>query len=473
MIKCPHCGGELNFDIKDQKVKCPYCDSEFNPKEEINKVKSASERKATEYDTGTTKGKCYTCSQCGAQLVTFDDTAVTFCNYCDSQALIESEINMLNPQVVIPFKKTKEEAIELYKEKLRKSRFAPNEFKNDVILKKFRGIYMPYQIYDVESHETFDVKAERYSHRRGNYDIYDLFSVTGNVDAVYDGLSFDLSSSYSDDVSQAIPFNYKEAEPFNHNFLIGNYADTSDVDNNIYNDDALKVVTGDIVNEIHRCKELSSYTIKGVKVSSHIQDKRTGFFPVYFASFKNKKGDRIHYAVINGQTGKSAIDIPVAFSKYLISILILAIPIFFLMQYAFTLTPDRVCIATLIATLVAMIIQKSDLKNMNAKENRTNDEGFMSKLPKEEIEEKGKKKKNKDKKNEKKIKGYGGTLILAAIPSLICLISQTYIDEIYYLCASITLVTILITFRLILKKHNTFIARPLPQLNKRGGDKDE
>ena len=45
MIKCPHCGGELDFDIKDQVVKCPYCESEFNPKKEIAKVKSSVERK--------------------------------------------------------------------------------------------------------------------------------------------------------------------------------------------------------------------------------------------------------------------------------------------------------------------------------------------------------------------------------------------------------------------------------------------
>lgn len=479
MIKCPHCGGEMDFEIKGQVVKCPYCDSEFNPKEEINKIKSASERNATEYDTGTTKGKCYTCSQCGAQLVTFDDTAVTFCNYCDSQALIESEINMLNPKYVIPFKKTKEEAIDLYKEKLNKSMFAPSSFKKDIILKKFRGIYMPYEIYDIESHENFEAKGERYSHRSGDYVIYDVYRITGKVDANYDGLSFDLSSSYSDDVSQAIPFNFKEGkEEFNHNYLIGNYADTSDVDYNIYNDDALKTVTDDIVSEISSTKELRPYSITGMKVSSHINEKRTGFFPVYFASFKNKKGDRIHYAVINGQTGKSAVDIPVDFKKYLVAVLLLAIPIFLVMQYFLTLTPNYVCIAAIIALVVAVILQSIDLKHINEKESRINDEGYNYKNTanadnkKEMIIEETKKAK-KAKKIKNKTKGYGFPLFLSGVPSLLILMFHPFQDEFYYIAASISLALILIIFRLIINKHNTFIARPLPQLNKRGGDKDE
>jgi hypothetical protein len=330
---------------------------------------------------------------------------------------------------------------------------------------------MPYEIYDIESHDNFEATGEKYSHRAGDYIIYNVYKITGKLDANYDGLSYDLSSSYSDDVSQAIPFNFKEGkEDFNHNYLIGNYADTSDVDYNIYNDDALKTVTDDIATEITRNKELKSYSISGLKVNSHINDKRTGFFPVYFASFKNKKGDRIHYAVINGQTGKSAVDIPVDFKKYLLAVIILAIPIFLVMQYFFTLTPSTVCYASLVALIITCIIQSTDIKHINEKENKINDEGFTTKNN-INIDIKDDKKKNKKDKN--KIKGYGTYLGFASIPLLLILLLHPYQDEFYYIAASISLVIILIVFRFIIIKHNKFIARPLPQLNKRGGDKDE
>ena len=483
MIKCPHCGGELDFDIKDQVVKCPYCESEFNPKEEIGKVKSASERKATEYDTGVTKGKCYTCSQCGAQLVTFDDTAVTFCSYCDSQALIASEMEILNPKVIIPFKKTKEQAIDMYLKKLKSSLFAPSDFKNDIILKKFRGIFMPYEIYDIESHDQFVCDGERYSHRSGDYVIYDKFIISGKVDAKYDGISFDVSSGYSDDVSQAIPFDIKEGEDFNHNYLIGNYADTSDIDSNIYDDNAKGIANNDLENTIRRNPKLFAYTITNVKTNMNITEKKKGFFPVYFASFKNKKGDRIHYAIINGQNGKSAVDIPVDYKKYLFGSILLAIPIFFILQSIATITALEITGISLIILLVGFIIQSLDIKRINNKENHVDDEGFNFKnlnelnvqdpeAVKEKIAASLEKKKAQNK-DVKEIKGFGLYIFLTALIPAFLLITKSSNDDLLYGASIFSIVVCLLIFRFVVKKHNTFIARPLPQLNKRGGDENE
>jgi DNA-directed RNA polymerase subunit RPC12/RpoP len=483
MIKCPHCSGELDFDIKDQVVKCPYCDSKFNPKEEIGKVKSAGERKANEYDTGVTKGKCYTCSQCGAQLVTFDDTAVTFCSYCDSQALIASEMDILNPKLIIPFKKTKEQAIDMYLKKIKSSLFAPNDFKNDIVLKKFRGIFMPYEIYDIESHDQFLCDGEKYSHRSGDYIIYNKFIISGKVDAQYDGISFDVSSGYSDDVSQAIPFDIKEAEEFNHNYLVGNYADTSDIDSKIYDDNAKGLVNTDLETTIRSNPKLFGYSITNVKTTSTIAEKKKGFFPVYFASFKNKNGDRIHYAIINGQNGKSAVDIPVDYKKYLFASLLLAVPIFFILQAIATITAQEIAIASLVILLIGFIIQAIDIKRINDKENHVNDEGFNFKnlsqvdiQNPEAIKEKittSIEKKKESNNTPKKIKGFGLYIFLTALLPGFLLLIQDYHDDYYYAASIFSLVVCLLIFRFVVKKHNTFIARPLPQLNKRGGDENE
>jgi len=130
MIKCPNCTAELNYDVKQSKVTCEYCGSTFDPKtakievkkaeekeikkEEIKtKTETKEEEKKQEKDVvGTYEGKSYSCSQCGATLLTFDETAITFCSYCGSQAMIEEKmIKRNNPKYIIPFKKTKEECI--------------------------------------------------------------------------------------------------------------------------------------------------------------------------------------------------------------------------------------------------------------------------------------------------------------------------------------------------------------------------
>ena len=540
MIKCPNCSGELDFDIKDQVVTCPYCDSKFNPKELNAPVKHATERQATEYDTGTTKGRCFTCSQCGAQLVTFDDTAVTFCNYCDSQALLESEMNYINPEVIIPFKKTKEECIDLYKDRLRKALFAPSSFKNDLVVKKFRGIFMPYEIYSIDKHGPFTAKGEVYSHRSGDYVYYDKYDLNGNVDADYEGISYDLSSSYSDDFSHAIPFNYNDIEDFNHNYLVGFYADTKDVNDEIYEDNAIATAKDDLDTVISSDKTCRRYGVNQVLVEPEIKSKKVGLFPVYFASFKNTKGDRIHYAVINGQTGKSAVDLPIDYMKYLIGSVIIAVPLYFIFSLSVSLTAKSVCLISLAALLIAFITQAITIKKFVRKEQKLDDEGFIHSLSEEQLAElAGKKPKVKE--EEKKKKGdssigtvftifiilmyigiasgifiiniiaglilfvglivsivkentkkttsgpnivlkpkkdkrfsyIGKLLIITSFLPIITLLLNPVQDYYYYGAGIGTLLVILLLFKSIINAHNSFMSRPLPQLNKRGGDMNE
>ena len=145
MIKCPNCGAQLEYEVKDELVTCKYCKSKFNPKELEVEAKTAEEIK----ETGVTyEGTSYLCSQCGAELMTFDDTAITFCSYCGSQSMLKSRMITQNaPEFIIPFKKTQEECINLYKRKVSRALFAPSYMKKETIVKKFRGICIPYVVY--------------------------------------------------------------------------------------------------------------------------------------------------------------------------------------------------------------------------------------------------------------------------------------------------------------------------------------
>ena len=53
----------------------------------------------------------------------------------------------------------------------------------------------------------------------------------GHVDAYYKGLSFDASSSFSDNISEQLaPYDVKGMKAFTPAYLSGFYADTADVD---------------------------------------------------------------------------------------------------------------------------------------------------------------------------------------------------------------------------------------------------
>ena len=87
--KYPHCDGDLRFDPGTQKYKCEYCFSEFD-QETLDAMKpdAATEQTVAEEHPGeeAQEGQAakdnaviYSCPSCGAEIVTDETTAATFC----------------------------------------------------------------------------------------------------------------------------------------------------------------------------------------------------------------------------------------------------------------------------------------------------------------------------------------------------------------------------------------------------------
>lgn len=455
MIKCPNCAAELAFDAGSQMVKCPYCKSEFNPNELNEKVSKSEE------SNDTYEGKSYLCSQCGAKLLTFDETAITFCSYCGSQAMIESKmIKQNSPDYIIPFKKTREECINAYKKMVSKSLFAPKYMKSDITLSKFRGIYMPYVIYTLSHKGDCINKGRKYSHRSGDYVYYDLYEISSNVDAEYDGLSYDLISNFYDKYSLAIPFNFKESEKFNPNYLSGFYADTMDVENYVYNQDAEVLVQKDSTSKMRKNHEFSRYGCSSPKVKLQVSDKKTGMCPLYFLAIRSKNNEYIHYAIVNGQTGKCVADMPIDFKKYFLASLIITLPIFILINSFTLFLPKTICVFAIISAIISIIISMVQLNQIDKNQNHKDDIGY----------------KNAGLKIEKsKIKSfkYIYKQILGIIIGIITLLVNFVNDIYYYGSCIIILSLIIISFYGLVQEHNLVVSSKIPQLNKRGGDENE
>lgn len=382
MIKCPNCGAELNFNVESQFVTCEHCRSKFNPKEFTEKVKTAEEltEKVKTTEEQTYEGKSYLCSQCGATLLAFDETAITFCSYCGSQAMIESKmIKHNNPDFIIPFKKTQQECITSYKKKISKSLFAPSYMKSDIVVNKFRGIYIPYCVYKLSFKGKTSHKGERYKYSLGDYKYYDDYEISAEVNAEYDGISYDLISDFYDKFSHSIPHDFKEVESFNPNYLAGFYADAVDVDKTLYEDIAKTIASNDSVTHMTRKKEFKKYGCYLPRVKFDVTEKKVGMFPIYFLAIRDKDDKYVHYAVVNGQTGKVAADLPVDFKKYILISFLLTIPIFLLINNLLVITPKVICIFSIIAAIISLIISNNQLKKSYERKYHLDDIGYLRK----------------------------------------------------------------------------------------------
>ena len=374
MYGCPNCSANLKFNIERQQLYCEHCGTTVDPYD-FSKEKDAEEYEAT----------LFTCPQCGAQILSEDTTAATFCSFCGASTILDSRISKeKSPKYILPFTKTKEDCKASYAKMMRRAIFAPDELKDESHIEKFRGIYMPYFIYSFEKKGPVTFYGRK-THRSGDYLITKHYDLDCEIEEEYKGLAYDASSTFSDNLSRAIgPFDTKNSKTFTPAFLSGFYADTSDVDSYTYQNDAQELVIDDGCRQLANNSVCRQYNVSGNNTNHSLYNavrpskttSELAMLPVWFLSYRN--GDRVSYTVINGQTGKAAADLPVDLKKYLVGSALLSLPIFILLNMFFTITPTKILLLAALLALVCILISNVQLTNLFAREQGEDDKGLAS-----------------------------------------------------------------------------------------------
>lgn len=250
--KCPNCGGPLAFAPGSEKVTCPYCDTEFEvakieelfAKQEklAAEVQAAKEAKWDTADAGSEWGEdeaaqmqTFTCSSCGAELVSDGNTMATECCYCGNPTMIPSRFSgMLKPDFVIPFKKTKDEAVAALKEFYKGKRLLPKAFTANNRVEAIQAMYVPFWLFDSDVTASAEFRAETDT-------VYETNDETVTETSVYrcdrqgtmrfQRIPVDGSQKMDDTYMESIePFDYGEMVPFSPAYFAGYLADKYDVD---------------------------------------------------------------------------------------------------------------------------------------------------------------------------------------------------------------------------------------------------
>ena len=376
MAKCPSCGGMLRFDIPSQQMKCDSCDSRFNPYE----INGGAAEESTEYNVTIFK-----CPNCGGEIISTDERAASFCSYCGASAVLESRISSeKKPELIIPFKQTKAQCTMAFEKFIKKAIFAPKSYRDAGKAQSFRGIYMPYWLYDMSQRGDISVPTSD-SHRSGDYIITDHYMMKGTLDNYYNGVSYDASSSFADDISSDIaPFNVKDITTFNASFLSGFYADVADVDAGTYRNTAIDLAQESTYNYLRKSSPMAHQSFdkskEAVKSSflTNVNVTRSAMFPVWFMAYRNR--DRVAYATVNGQTGKVSADIPMSVPKFFVFSALIAAVVFFLLQAFLTITPDVLIVIAAILGIIGAGVYCSELKKIVARENYDDDKGMLARM---------------------------------------------------------------------------------------------
>lgn len=139
-IKCPGCNGPLTYNIKLGKMVCDYCGNQID----VESLKT-DDAKSKNFNINI-----YKCKSCGTDLYYGLKTEVTsVCAYCGNHSVtFNRTANIQKPDSIIPFKITKEEAFKIFRKKVSKFLFIPNDFEK-VKIDSIVPVYVPYRIYDI------------------------------------------------------------------------------------------------------------------------------------------------------------------------------------------------------------------------------------------------------------------------------------------------------------------------------------
>ena len=230
---CKNCSHALVFDPRTQLLVCSSCGSSFKPEEiestakeyrEDLKAEAASEVYGTD-DKILMDCYVYTSSECGGEIIVNGTEASTTCVYCGNPNVVFSRISkQKRPEFIMPFSISKERAIVLAQNAVKKGIFVPREIKNFSV-DCCRGIYLPYWIVKAKYADAVVIKGQV---KQGKNSVTKYFGRAGRLE--FDNLPLDASRALSDESSSKLePFNLVNLKPFDEDYLAGFYSNVSDV----------------------------------------------------------------------------------------------------------------------------------------------------------------------------------------------------------------------------------------------------
>lgn len=336
-FNCKNCGAELYWDSEASCLKCEYCDSEYQAtdfeSEEVpqseQEVKQPEAQEADEYakatdDSELTDLVVYQCSHCKAEIVTSKSTVATTCAFCGRAISITNKlVNDFKPDAIIPFSIDENEAKGIYKKYIGSTFLTPKEFKSEAVIKKMKGIYVPFWLHSFDSNTKADVYCENItSHRRGDDKVVDhhMYNVTVEAKGSFKDIPTDGLKHLDNALMDAIePFDYSKLTEFNTAYMAGYYAEEYNECDKVTRERATERATQTMRSRMEQeagmyaIKQIRSYDENLTEISA-----KYAMLPVWLLNVTYKEKEYLY--AINGETGKIVGKLPVSVQRLLFAI---------------------------------------------------------------------------------------------------------------------------------------------------------
>lgn len=324
--KCPCCNAGLRFAAGTKTLTCEYCENTFDL-DTLQTCEESARQESVEtltWEQPQTQSwslqeqsaiQVFQCPACGGEIMSDENTAATFCPYCDNPTVLSSRLSGgLKPDAILPFQKTKEDAKAAFLRLCSGKPLLPKGFTSEHRLERITGMYVPFWLYDCDGDFYGTYNATRVHHwadAKYNYTRTDHFLLQRAAQASFQGIPMDGSSKMDDCFMESIePFDISRLQSFDSAYLTGFLADKYDVGFSEGEERIRQRVDQSIRDQLQ--SSLLGYA-SVLPTSRQLQVAhskcRYALLPVWILN-TNYKG-KIYTFAMNGQTGKMTGSFPI------------------------------------------------------------------------------------------------------------------------------------------------------------------
>lgn len=340
---CKSCGGNMTYHIESKKMICSSCDS----KQSITitrKGKHAAEYSIDNIEEGEKLEavSVIVCKSCGGETILNGYETSTKCEYCGNEhTVLHTETGLVKPETMIPFKITKDTAVESYQKWMKKHIFAPFGMRKNAKHGNLTGFYSPFWDYDFKSDIKYKGKRGTAHYRKtknGMTRTVSWRSVEGRVKVLVDDEFTSGSKKYSKVLAPIKFYDFSDLVAYNPSLLAGFHSEKYSID--VYK--ALEIVKKNLQPEFERYVRNDiggdEQRITAMDIDYLNIKYRHTLLPVWVSSYSFR--DKTYEFAVNGQTGKVVGKAPVSILK--IAILLVLIAVGYLVFREIFITPEEI-----------------------------------------------------------------------------------------------------------------------------------
>lgn len=341
--RCPKCGStDVRLRGSTEMLVCLFCrhqwqearvEEEFGLGVGIDDLQGTVVAGGAEEISSDDDVITMTCGGCGADVVV--DTAHAMnarCHWCRHTLNVNQRTpNGAVPDAVLPFRLTRDEAVERIREFASKRRlFAHPRFKREFVPENVLGVYLPYLVIDARAEAAYvgqgEVQTRRWTEKQGDnsvtYYAADVYRVDRSVAFTVDDLTIEGAADRADFgsgttnniVNTILPFDTKNAVKWNSSYLVGFTSEKRDLDVT-----DLQPVLEDQLLSIGRSQvhpTLGEFD-RGVRWEAEKIDVGGSrwvsmYLPVWLYSYYQENTRMLHYIAVNARTGETMGSVPVS-----------------------------------------------------------------------------------------------------------------------------------------------------------------